>query len=224
MKIKPVYNVLRLEQPIVIDGNWDKPQWQNVQAVTISNFMGEIPKYRPVVHAKMMYNEENLFVIFMVKDRYVRCLAKDFNGAVWEDACIEFFFSPDAGLVQCYFNLEINCGGTPLMHYNLIPSKEYNPVEIEDLKKIEIAHSLPPIIEPEMTECVNWTIEYRIPLIILNKYSNLTAAPTKGVEWQANFYKIAENNSNPHYMTWSVVENLTPDFHLPKFFGKLKFM
>jgi len=33
MKISPVYNVSRLEQPIVIDGNWNKPQWQNVQAV-----------------------------------------------------------------------------------------------------------------------------------------------------------------------------------------------
>jgi len=222
MGISSVYNVSRLEQPITIDGNWNKPLWQNIQAIEISNFMGEIPKFRPTVHAKMMYDDENLFVIFSVKDRYVRCITKDFHGPVWEDSCVEFFFSPDVNFPERYFNLEINCGGTPLMHYNVIAGKEYSPIEIEDLKKIEIAHSLPQTIEPENTNYVNWTVEYRIPLSIIHKYSNLTS-PSKGVEWRGNFYKIAENNSNPHYMTWSVVKNITPDFHLPQFFGKLIF-
>jgi hypothetical protein len=217
-----VYHVARLKGPIKIDANWDKPQWQNVQAVDISNFMGDIPAFKPVAQAKMMYSNENLYVIFHVQDRYVRCITKEFFGPVWEDAAVEFFFAPDQDHPELYFNLEINCGGTPLMNYNLVPRKESRKVELNDLKQVEIAHTLPQFIDPEIKEPVTWTLEYRIPLSILQKYSHVSA-PGKGVQWRANFYKIAENNSNHHYITWSFVDNEKPDFHLPRFFGKLIF-
>jgi hypothetical protein len=184
--------------------------------------MGEIPVFHPLVQAKMMYDDENLFVIFRVNDRYVRCLTKDINGPVWKDSCVEFFFSPDSNLPEHYFNLEINCGGTPLMHYNIVPGKDIFKVEEKDIKKIEIAYSMPQIINPEISEQVNWTVEYRIPLDILQNYSQLSH-PKKGVIWRGNFYKIAENNSNPHYITWAAINNNKPDFHLPQFFGLLKF-
>lgn len=222
MKNTSIYNVSRLKQPMQIDGKWDKPQWRDIQAIEINNYMGETPKFRPSVQAKMMYDDKNLYVIFHVQDRFVRCITKDYNGPVWEDACAELFFSPDISLPGRYFNLEMNCGGTPLMHYNLIPRKESKQLEVDDIKKIEIAHTMPQIIDPEMTEPVTWTLEYRIPLVMLEKYSQVTR-PKKGVTWRANFYKIAENNSNPHYITWSIVDNNKPDFHLPQFFGSLKF-
>lgn len=222
MKKESVYTVTRLMQPLKIDGNWDKPQWKNIKAVEIINYMGALPKFRPVVKAKMMYDDENIYVIFQVKDQFVRCLTKEYNGPVWEDSACEFFFSPDSGFPEKYFNLEMNCGGTPLMHYNMIPRKESKQLDIADIKKIEIAHSLPQIIDPEMSNPVTWTLEYRIPLVMLEKYSGVTR-PGKGVEWRANFYKIAENNSNRHYITWSFIENPKPDFHKPQFFGKLKF-
>jgi hypothetical protein len=108
------------------------------------------------------------------------------------------------------------------MHYNIVPRKESKHLEAGDLKKIEIAHTLPQIVDPELTEPVTWTLEYRIPLAMLQKYAPVTK-PAKGVQWRANFYKIAENNSNPHYLTWSLVENRIPDFHLPAFFGTITF-
>ena len=222
MKKESVYNVARLKQPMKIDAVWDKPQWKNVPPVEITSYMGAIPGFKPEARAKMMYDDENLYVIFHVEDRYVRCITKEINGPVWEDGAVEFFFAPDAGKPLLYFNLETNCGGTPLMHYNLVPRKESKELSIDDIKKIEIAHTLPQIIDPEMKEPVTWTLEYRIPIAILEKYSVITR-PEKGIEWRANFYKIAENSSNPHYITWSVVEIDKPDFHRPEFFGKLIF-
>jgi hypothetical protein len=222
MKNTATYNVTRLTESMQIDGIWDKPQWQNIQAVDINNYMGEIPKFRPSVQAKMMYDNENLYVIFRVQDRFVRCITKEYNGPVWEDACAEFFFAPDTSSPGRYFNLEMNCGGTPLMHYNLVPRKESIPLEPEDIRKIAISHTLPQVIDPEMTEPVTWILEYKIPLELLEKYAPVTR-PKKGVTWRANFYKIAENNSNPHYITWSVVENDKPDFHLPQYFGTIVF-
>jgi hypothetical protein len=222
VKNESVYKVTRLKQPMKIDGNWDKPQWKNVPEIDILNYMGSIPNFRPEVKAKMIYDDKNIYVIFHVKDQYVRCLATEINGPVWQDSACEFFFAPDSALPGKYFNLEMNCGGTPLMFYNLVPRKESKRLDIEDIKKIEIAHSLPQLIDPEMSNPVTWTLEYRIPIDMLGKYAGVTH-PKKGVEWRANFYKIAENNSNPHYITWSYIENPKPDFHKPKFFGKLSF-
>lgn len=217
-----VYNVARLKKPMKIDANWDKKEWKKAETLEITNYMGKMPGFKPVAKARMMYDNENVYVIFQVQDKNVRCLTKDINGPVYKDSAVEFFFAPDQNFPLKYFNLETNCGGTPLLYYNLIPRRESKELSVEDIRKIEIVTSLPRIIDPEIGENVTWTIEYRIPLSMLEKYASITR-PQKGVEWKANFYKIAENSTNPHYITWSVVENDKPNFHMPKFFGKLVF-
>ena len=90
------------------------------------------------------------------------------------------------------------------------------------LKQVEIAHSLPAVVDPEITGPVTWTIEYRVPLDMLEKYAKIIH-PASGIEWKANFYKIAEKGTNVHFLTWSVVDNPVPNFHLPQFFGTIKF-
>jgi len=216
------YTVSKLIQSMKIDGDWNKPQWLNAKGINIKNRMGDKPFFEPSVQAKMLYDNENVYVIFRVKDRYVRCLVTDYNGPVYEEPAVEFFFSPDPELPDRYFNLEINCGGTPLMHYNDFAAKTHNPIELEDIKKVEIAHSLPQVVDPEITKPVTWTIEYKIPLAMLEKYSKIIY-PKPGIEWRANFYNIAEKGTNIHFYTWSVVDNPVPNFHLPRFFGIIKF-
>lgn len=217
-----MYSVSRLNQPMKNDADWNKSQWKNTKGISINNRMGDKPVFTPVVEAKMMYDNENLYVIFYVNDKFIRCKITDYNGPVYEEPAVEFFFSPDPEFPERYFNLEINCGGTPLMHYNDYSSKKRNPLDIEDIKKVEIAHSLPHVVDPEITDPVTWTVEYKIPLAMLEKYSKVLY-PKPGIEWRANFYKIAEKGSNIHFLTWSVVDNPVPDFHLPRFFGNLKF-
>ena len=216
------YLVKRLQQPMTLDANWNKPQWEAMLPLKLENIVGEIPVFIPEVNAKMMYDDENIYVIFKVADRFIRSVTREINGPVWEDSCVEFFFAPDTAFPLKYYNLEINCGGTPLMHYNLIPRKDFKKLDYEHINKIEIAHSLPKTVDPEILEPVTWTIEYRIPIDILRKYSNVTL-PKPGIIWRANFYKIADKTSNPHYLSWSVIKNAKPDFHLPQYFGDIKF-
>jgi hypothetical protein len=217
-----VYKVTMTKKPVKIDANWDKKEWKKVPAADIVNYMGKIPEFKPEAQVKMMYDKENIYLIFRVKDRNVRCITNKINGPVWQDSAVEFFFAPDPELPLLYFNLETNCGGTPLLHYNVIPRKESKKLTEEEIGQIEIAHSLPEIIDPEIKEPVKWTLEYRIPLSLLEKYSKVKR-PAKGVEWRANFYKIAENSSNPHYITWSKIDKPKPDFHVPQSFGRLIF-
>jgi hypothetical protein len=212
----PVYKVRRLTTSLNIDAQWNKRAWKKVKTAEISNFIREVPAFRPVTELKIQYDDENIYVIFRVHDRYVRCITNTINGAVWKDAAVELFFCPDTTKPNSYFNLEINCGGTALLGF-----RSKKPTE-EDIKTIVIAHSLPEIVDPEISDPVVWTLEYRIPLSMLEKYTTITQ-PAKGVRWKANFSKIAENNSNPHHMTWSPITAPKPNFHMPQYFGTLQF-
>ena len=218
-----VYEVMETEQPIKPDANWDKKQWENVKPVTITNYMGDVPDFKPKVQAKMVYDKDNLYVIFRVEDKYVKSLTDRNNGPVYRDSAVEFFFAPDVENSNLYFNIEANCGGKVLFHHNNPTDRSKNiRLTDEDIALIEIAHSMPAIVDPEITDEVTWTLEYKVPLALLKKHSPVTM-PAKGVEWRANFYKIAEITSNPHYITWSKIDSPRPNFHVPVNFGRIIF-
>jgi hypothetical protein len=217
-----VYTVRRLRRAPAINAIWDKPEWKKAGTVHIEKHMGPVPSFIPTVEAKMGYDRDNVFVIFRVQDKYVQSRIQEYNGAVSTESCVEFFFAPDASRPLCYFNLEINAGGTPLIFYITKPMAEVQRLKPEDIDQIEIAHSMPRIVFPEIQEPVTWTIECRIPIALLEKYTPVTK-PEKGNAWKGNFYKTGSRTSNPNYMTWAFVEYPKPNFHLPQFFGTLQF-
>ena len=211
-----VYNVKKSAKTVDVNDTWNESGWKGIKSIKIRNYMGKIPAFKPKADVKMTYDDDFIYVIYRVKDRYVKSVTEKINGPVWRDSAVEFFFSPEADNPINYFNLEINCGGTPLLHH-----KKNRPT-IEDIQKIQIKASLPKVVDTEITEPVTWTMSFKIPLNMLEKYTNVVR-PKPGVAWRANFYKIAEINSNPHYITWNEVKNDKPQFHLPQFFGILKF-
>ena len=109
-----------------------------------------------------------------------------------------------------------------LLHFQKIPRQDQVPLAEKALSQIKIAHSLPKSIDPEIADPVTWTLEYRLPLAILGDY-RAVQKPAPGVVWRANFFKCADQTSHPHWLTWSLVDKPRPDFHVPKFFGVLKF-
>ncbi|WP_209331402.1 carbohydrate-binding family 9-like protein [Lunatimonas salinarum] len=221
-KLENTYRVRPLSGSITIDANWDKAAWKDVEAVELTHYMGEKPLYSPVTHAKLMYDSKYIYGIFRVQDRHVQSKVTEINGAVSTDSCVEFFFSPDTDSPLTYFNLEINAGGVPLLHYVTQPRKTYQVLEAEQIRKIEIAHSMPQVVDPEIVKDTLWTIEYKVPLSMLAQHGTVTT-PAPGVKWKANFYKTGSRTGNPHYFTWNLVDNPRPDFHLPQYFGTLIF-
>ncbi len=217
------YSAKYLNDNFVPDAIWNKKEWSMANTLTLNNKIINDPVFVPKTEVKMMYNEEYIYVIFKVEDKYVRSVLTEINSPVSNDSCVEFFFSPEPTGLNGYFNLEINAGGTSLMRFQ----KRYNidkiPMDIEDIENIEIAHSLPKIVDPEIIQSTTWVIEYRISLKMLNKYYKITM-PAKGIRWYGNFYKIGNETSNPHYLTWNKIEDDDPHFHLPEYFGIIEFI
>jgi hypothetical protein len=184
--------------------------------------MGSQPVHFPKTEVKIAYDEMAIHLMFRVEDRFVRAVAPEDQGNVWEDSCVEFFFTPDSDLSTGYFNLEINCGGTLLFHFQPGAGRDKIVIPRRECAGIWREHSLPSIVDPEIQEPVTWTVAYGLPLALLKKYCR-AVMPAPGVVWRANFYKCADRTSHPHWLTWSPVDFPKPNFHLPRSFGILEF-
>ena len=204
------------------DAVWDRSPWKEIPFQQLQNYMGKKPDHFPRAEVKIAYDEMAIYVMFQVADRYVRAVAVAHQDNVWEDSCVEFFFTPNSDVSTGYFNLEINCGGILLFHFQPGLGKSRIVLPKKDCNKIKVAHSLPRIVEPEIKEPVTWTVAYSIPLALLKRYCPVIF-PGPGVEWRANFYKCGDKTSHPHWLTWSLVDSPRPNFHLPLSFGILEF-
>ncbi|MDO8281772.1 MAG: carbohydrate-binding family 9-like protein [Thermodesulfovibrionia bacterium] len=216
------YKVKKLIHPLQIDANWEKLPWKDIQSALIQNHMGQKPFHFPKAEVKIAYDDHAIYAIFRVEDRYVRAVASEHQDSVAMDSCVEFFFTPNSDISKGYFNLEMNCGGTMRFHFRKAPGRDSIIIPKNECKTIRSVHSLPNIIDPEIQEPVTWTVEYRLPISLINKYCHISP-PAPCVTWRANFYKCADNTSHPHWLTWALVDYPKPNFHLPQFFGILEF-
>ena len=101
------YTVRRATQEVKLPGKWDEGQWKDADVIEIANYLGQKPDHFPKSQAKILYDDDNLYVFFKVEDQYVRAVAEQTHGKVWEDSCVEFFFTPGTDISQGYINIEI---------------------------------------------------------------------------------------------------------------------
>jgi hypothetical protein len=219
------YTVTFTRQPPEIDGPWDKASWKDIPALEVSCYGQESSAHRPQTQCKLLYDRDFIYGIFRVNDRHVRCVHTGFQSEVYKDSCVEFFVQPDAA--GGYFNFEFNCGGALLASCVTDPTrvagtvKEFIPLTPENDLQIKRCHSLPPIVEPEITGPTIWFLGFSIPFAMLGKYTAIPAE-TGGQVWRANFYKCGNETSHPHWGSWSPIREL--NFHRPVDFGEIQFI
>lgn len=203
---------------------WSDEAWERVEPIELHCHMGKTPEHFPRVRAKIAYDTSAIYVAFFVNDRYVRAVAEAHQGAVYCDSCVEFFFTPSEVPTAGYFNLEMNCGGTMLLHFQREPRGEFVALAAEDIARIDVLHNLPRFVQPEIEQPTDWSVAYRLPVDVVAKYfPGKVAQPRPGVTWRANLYKCADETSHPHWLTWSRVGRPQPEFHRPEWFGTLVF-
>ncbi|HUW60016.1 MAG TPA: carbohydrate-binding family 9-like protein [Candidatus Bathyarchaeia archaeon] len=219
------YTVARVPAGPALDGDFDGPGWRRAAPLDINQFRPESGAHRPRTQGRLLYMPDALFVSFRVEDRYVRCVTTEYQGPVYRDACVEFFVEPKAG--KGYFNFEMNCGGALLLRHVTNPDRTsgelagFTNIPWQIASKIEIYHSMPETVDPEIVDPVAWVVQYTIPLELFEPYIGRVGDPA-GQTWRGNFYKCAENNSHPHYASWSPVGGPL-NFHQPDYFAPIVF-
>ena len=168
--------------------------------------------YAPLCGGRIARTQDALVVDFRVSGLDLRARNTEDNGRQWEDSCVEVFIQdPEDGN---YYNFEINALGKVLActgpdRHNRTP----RPVEeMEDILRFSQVEGGP--IEEEGIH--TWRVGVVIPFYLIGIDPENLPGPIR-----ANFYKCGDKTAHPHYLSWSPVETLRPDFHRPEFFGEL---
>jgi len=218
------YTIRKTARPPELHGLWNGPAWGETLFLNIGCFRPEGTSHRPFVRCKMLYDDSHFYGLFLVRDRYVRCVHTGYQASVYEDSCVELFVQPrpDKG----YFNFEFNCGGALLASYVTDPARidgqvaEAALLSLEEGRQVAVYGSLPSIIEPEMENEVTWLLEFSIPFALLQSYTG-GIGKVEGQKWRGNLYKCGNKTSHPHWASWAPLS--ARNFHAPWDFGVLRF-
>ena len=187
-------------------------EWNAIACVNWAEF-----PYQPEVKFRVAHTGNAILLHYQVTEASVRAVAAADDGRVWEDACVEFFLSPEGN--DFYYNFECNCATKLLLHGG--PAGGERPTASEEvLKSVKRWSSLG--IEPfeeRVGECT-WEVALVIPASAIFRHEIETF---NGKTMRANFYKCGDKLQTPHFLSWAPIELPKPKFHCPEFFGEIVF-
>ncbi|HEX8525109.1 MAG TPA: carbohydrate-binding family 9-like protein [Tepidisphaeraceae bacterium] len=219
------YLVRRAVAAVPLDAEPSHPVWAAAEVACVSCFHSSSSVHRPVTQARVLHDERNLYLQFDVQDQYVRAVETEYQAAVCQDSCVEFFVQPKAG--KGYFNFEFNCAGTMLLMYIEDPTvvgdrlRRFCAVWPEHARQVRIRSTVASPIHKEIAEPTRWRLSVCVPVSVFEPYVG-PVLPINGHPWRANFYKCADKSSHPHWASWSPINGYL-NFHQPQYFGALSF-
>ena len=135
-----------------------------------------------------------------------RTVNREPDSAVWEDSCLECFFSFDG---VNYVNLEANAAGA--LRASVGPDRH----DRRFLRELDVPM---PTAEAAVGED-SWEMLFTVPIETVHALFGVTVQ--SGCRFTANLYSCGDRTSAPHYAAWNPVETEAPDFHRPEFFGDM---
>jgi len=197
------------DQDLALDYNVLRKTFESagINHIDQSPWSADFP-YQPDATFRIVHSEEFVGLYYNVKEEFLKAQAIRANESVWEDSCVEFFISLDNK--ETYFNFEFNVLGTGLIGYGPAVKSERNRLSAELIDSIDLLTQV-----TKKNGLKTWEMYLLIPknLIGLKNYQKNVI--------HANFYKCGDALPNPHFIAWNYIDNPTPNFHLPQFFGEL---
>lgn len=159
---------------------------------------------------RVVYNESALFVSQCAWEAEVRAEVKDPLGAVCEDSCMEFFFSPMPSDSR-YFNVEVNPLGNVFLGFGRDRHSLVRLFPQEKPFSLEIRTSA---FEG------GWRAEYKFPAELIDLFFPGYKLHS-GQSIRANCYKCSDKSKSMHYLAWNPITSADEDFHAPWDFGSM---
>jgi len=170
--------------------------------------------YRPEALFRIAHTGEAILLDYRINESDIKAVCNQDGGRVWEDSCVEFFVSFSD---ECYYNIECNCIGKLLIGKGA--GKEgRTPLPDALLKRVDRWASLGRL--PIENRSGDWAVSLVIPKAVF--YPDLSKT-FDAIKAKGNFYKCGDCLPTPHFLSWNPIQNETPDFHRPEFFGELRF-
>ena len=209
------YKIIKIENNLSDIAN--EILWQGITEVKIEDYLWMQNNYNPEVIVKACYSNEYIYLRFLVYEQKVTINYLNIGDPVFKDSCVEFFINLFPEETEKYFNIEMNAIGTIKMGYGIKRNRSY--LTALDLKDLKIVTSIKKPVEGYHGSA-SWKLYCALPIKILEKYSEKEFNAEDAI---GNFFKCGDESEFKHYGMWNLIENPTPDFHLPEYFGKIVF-
>ena len=182
--------------------------FSRAEKAMISNYKW-VEGHAPEAYAQLVFVEGKGFALKMTCfEENPTAVYSNYNDPVYKDSCLEFFVSFNLENGK-YMNFEMNSKGAFLSG---VRTDRHNKTEIHNLASL-------PEVKAEVFED-RWTVETFFDLDFVEKTSGKRDF-ARGESFKGNFYKCGDETPIPHFGMWAPVDNPTPDFHRPEFFGTL---
>ena len=94
------YRVQRAKSPIQVDGKRDDAAWNQATSVGPFQFPWWQQGTKEQTEAKLLWNDQHLFVLFYCEDAHVSGERTDRDSMVYQDDCVEVFTAPEPRATQ----------------------------------------------------------------------------------------------------------------------------
>jgi hypothetical protein len=183
---------------------------------TIDNLLWSDTGYFPSVDFSIAHVDNHIALKYFVQEQHTRATYIAANDPVYKDSCVEFFIG--FGSDDNYYNMEFNSLGTALVGFGKdrhgrtpLPNDK-----VSDIKALSIINWA-----NDQNGFNTWELTMLIPFDVF-VYHNIKTLEETSV--RANFFKCGDDLPEPHFISWSNIDSPVPDFHLPGFFGTIKFI
>ena len=213
------YTIQRATSPITIDAKLDEPGWRNAQPMGDFTFNWYQSGEKEQTVAKMLWDDDNLYVSWYVRDKHISAYEKQRHGPVSKDDCVEIFIAPNPAKPKNYYTWEINAIGTMLNRnksdwYTL--GATWEPEGVEYRTTFHGAAK-----KDESSGDDHWIVEMKVPFRNFSRDAAHTP-PQIGDEWRLNVNRIG-GQTNRQLSSWNPIAPPLTGFHSPEAFGRVSF-
>jgi putative heme-binding domain-containing protein len=214
------YDIYRAASPINIDAKLDERDWQQAPSVGDFDFPWFKEGAKEQTVAKLLWDDENLYVSWYAHDRHISASVTQRHGPVSKDDCVEIFLSPNPEKVKNYYTFEINAIGTMLNRARTDWWSGPPTWEPEGVRYRATYHGLPK--KEESPQDDHWIVEAAIPLKNFARDAAHTP-PRNGDRWRLNLQRLG-GLTNSQASTWAPLPEGVRSFHTPEAFGYVRFV
>lgn len=200
--------------------------WADTEVATIDQFNWYESGPQPVTRVRGLYDDEALYLQYVVKDRDIVSRVTELNGPTFEDSCVEFFATPEPGTNANYLNFEANPCGTFKMAWMEpgwnVRGLGRDAISPELAEEITVETSEPGETREPTPDDEEWWLAVRFPFETLSAFTGLSLAPGSGDRWRANFHRTGVASLSQE-ASWNPIGTEEKQFHSPGHFGWLRF-
>ncbi len=187
----------------------NKPQWDRVPFGEISCYQWNSEAQYRTFFKMCLVENEGIYVKMNTDEKNIRAVNTKRDEPVWEDSCMEFFFSPFSHRKE-YLNFEINPKGAYLCQWG---KGKTDRVFAKELTQKELS----------VKTCTNengWSLELFVPCSFISEVYSEAFKAESGA-FKGNFYKCGDKTEKVHYGSFAKMTTLPPGFHNPQCFAEI---